>query len=253
MGEFFAKDYAGEPFQLFGPKHLIALGVILLINLSFILVRRQGSERLKKSIRYTLAGIIFLGQGAWHVWSWATGTWTITYHLPLHLCAIFTWVSIYMLLTKDERVYDLAYFLGVGGALQVVITPEAGVYGLPHFRAVQTLTVHGAIVTAGIYMTVVEGYRPFWTSFKKVFLWLNGFGIVVTGVNLLLGSNYLYTLRKPETASLIDFLGPWPWYLLVLEVLALAIFLLMYLPFWIRDRRARFLENPPSQPDFRTG
>lgn len=239
MGEYFTKNYQGEPFQLFGPGHLIALGIILVINLSFFLLRDKGSERLKNSVRFTLAGVILVGQLAWHAWSIATGTWTIQYHLPFHLCAIFTWVSFYMLLSKNYDVYELAYFLGVGGALQVIITPEAGQYGLPHFRAVQTLTVHGAIVTAGLYMTIVEGFRPYWTSIKKVFIYLNIYGVVITGVNLILGSNYLYTLRKPDTASLMDVLGPWPWYLVSLELIAGLLFLLMYLPFFIKDQREK--------------
>jgi hypothetical protein len=36
MGQYFAKEYTGEPFQLFGIGQLIALGILILINLSFI-------------------------------------------------------------------------------------------------------------------------------------------------------------------------------------------------------------------------
>lgn len=239
MGQYFAKDWPGEPFVLFGTGHIIALFIVLLVNISFLWVRKFPNEKLRKTIRYGLAGILFIGQGSWHIWNIATGQWTVLYHLPLHLCAIFNWVSMYMLITKDYRAYELAYFLGIGGALQPLLTPEAGQYGLPHYRAIQTLTVHGAIVTAGVYMTIVEGYRPTWKSLKRVFIWTNLLAIAVTGVNLLLGSNYFYTLHKPETASLIDVLGPWPLYLISLEAIAMAIFLLMYLPFALRDRKLR--------------
>ena len=60
----------------------------------------------------------------------------------------------------------------------------------------------------------------------------------MSAVNLLLDSNYMYTLRKPATASLFDLMGPWPWYLLGAEVLALGLFLLLYLPFAL-ERRLR--------------
>ena len=33
------------------------------------------------------------------------------------------------------------------------------------------------------------------------------------GRRLVLGSNYMYSMRKPETASALDLMGPWPWYL----------------------------------------
>jgi hypothetical protein len=53
-----------------------------------------------------------------------------------------------------------------------------------------------------------------------------------------LGSNYLFIMRPPDTPSLIDMLGPWPWYILSLEAIALALCLLLYLPYALRDRRS---------------
>ena len=144
-----------------------------------------------------------------------------------------------MLLTKSYPIYEFAYFLGIAGASQAVLTPEAGIYGFPHYRIFQTLFAHGAIVTAAIFMTVVEGYRPTWKSLKRVVIWLNIYALLVTGINLLIGSNYLYTLQKPATASLIDLLGPWPVYLLALELIALLFCFLLYLPWMIKDRNAR--------------
>jgi len=63
--------------------------------------------------------------------------------------------------------------------------------------------------------------------------------LVIFILNQVLGSNYLFIAHKPETASLMDMLGPWPWYILSLEVIALAMCLLLYMPYAIRDQRAR--------------
>ena len=176
-------------------------------------------------------------EASWHGWSVFTGSWNIQQHLPLHICSIASWLTIYVLLTRSYRVYEIIFFAGIAGSSQVLLTPEAGSYGLPHFRAIQTLAAHGLIVIGMIYMTTVEGFRPTWSSVWKTMLVLNVYLLLVWGVNLLIGSNYMYTIRKPETASLLDVMGPWPWYLLTAEVLAVLLFSLLYLPFAVADRR----------------
>jgi hypothetical integral membrane protein (TIGR02206 family) len=239
MGQYFAKEYTGEPFQLFGTGHLIAISIIILVNLSFIWLRKSPNQQLKDRMRYTIAGFLIVSEGSWHIWNIAIGEWTIQTHLPFHLCAVLVWTSLIMLLTKNYKIFEFAYFLGIAGASQAVLTPEAGIYGFPHYRVIQTLTAHGSIFTAAIFMTVVEGYRPYWSSFKRVFIWTNIYMIIVTGINVLIGSNYLYTLHKPNTASLMDFLGPWPWYLLSLELVALTLCFLLYIPWIIKDRKVK--------------
>ena len=119
--------------------------------------------------------------------------------------------------------------------MQALITPDAGIYGLPHFRAVQTLAAHGGIVLAALYMTIVEGLRPTWQSFKRVFQWTNIYMVIVFFINLAIGSNYLFIAHKPEFPTLIDLLAPWPWYILELEVVALAVCFILYIPFMLKD------------------
>lgn len=239
MEEFFAFDYHGAPFELFGTAHLIALGVVLAINLLIITYRKQFTPQFQKSFRIGLATILLVDEAAWHAWNYFTGQWTIQTMLPIHLCSILVFASAYMLLTRNYRIYEFAYFLGIGGALQALLTPDAGIYGYPHFRFFQVIISHGSIVTAAIYMTFVEGYRPYLSSLKRVFIWTNIYMVGVFILNQVIGSNYLFIAHKPETASLIDVLGPWPWYILSLEALGAVMCLILYLPFAISDMRKK--------------
>lgn len=144
-----------------------------------------------------------------------------------------------MLVTKNYSIYEFCYFLGIGGALQALLTPDLGLYGFPHFRFFQTYISHGLIISAAIYMTVVEGFRPTWKSLLRVALWINVYMVVVFVINMLIGSNNLFVAHKPPTASLLDLLSPWPWYILWMEAIGLVVCLILYLPFAIKDWRVK--------------
>lgn len=239
MGQYFAVDYQGAPFVLFDSAHLTAMGILLVVYLSLLYFRNVWGEDARRKARIGIAIFLVVCELSWHTWSIVTNTWRIQTHLPLHLCSIFLWLSVIMLLTKNYAIFELAYFLGIGGAAQAIITPDVGIYGLPHFRAMQTIFGHGGIVLASLYMTWVEGYRPTWKSFRTVVVWTNIYMVIVFFVNLAIGSNYLFIAHKPEFPTLIDLLAPWPWYILELEVLALAVCLWLYLPFMLKDWSAR--------------
>lgn len=241
MDEFFALDYHGAPFELFGPAHVAALGVVLAINLLIIANRQRFSLPMRQRFRASLAVVLLANEAVWHLWNLTTGQWTIQTMLPLHLCSVLVFASAYMLLTRSYKIYEFAYFLGIGGALQALLTPDAGIYGFPHLRFFQVIISHGAIVTAAIYMTFVEGYRPYPGSLKRVFIWTNIYMVAVFILNQVIGSNYLFIAHKPETASLIDALGPWPWYILSLEIIGAGMCLLLYAPYAIADLRKKRL------------
>lgn len=239
-----ARDFRGEPFAIFYPPHLIALAIIILFNVGLIYVGRRADAVARARLRGALAAILLVNEAAWHVWNWAVGRWTLQTMLPLHLCSVMVFASAAMLLTRHYTLYELLYFLGIGAASQALLTPDLGIYGFPHFRFFQTFISHGLIVTAAVYMTLVEGYRPYWRSLVRVAVLGNLYMIVIFVLNQVIGSNYLFIARKPDTPSLIDVLGAWPWYILSLEAIAVVLCLLLYLPFAVRDGRLDRFSKP---------
>lgn len=239
MGEYFARNYTGAPFELYGTGHLIALAVIAIFCFSFLYFRNIWGEKEKKIFRYSVAICLVVNEIGFHAWAAYWGIWTIQIMLPLHLSSVMVWASFFMLFTKNYNIYEMTYFLGIGGAMQALLTPDASGYGFPHFRAFNTFIAHGLLVAIPIYMTVVEGFRPTLQSIKRVFIWTNIYMIPIFFLNLAIGSNYLFIAHKPGFPTLLDMLSPWPWYILQLEVIGLAILFLLYLPFLIKDRRTK--------------
>lgn len=242
MSQFFAGDYAGPPFEFFGTAHLTALVLVVFLNL-FLTRFRNADESTKRTIRWTMALILWGNEIGWHYWNYVAGKWTVQTMLPLQVCSLLVWFGALMLVTKNYRIYEFMYFMGIGGAIQALATPDLGIYGFPHFRFFQTFISHGLIVTSAIYMTIVEGYRPTWKSILRVAIWMNLYLVPVYFLNNAIGSNYLFVNHKPETASLLDVLPDWPIYILYMEVLGVVTFVLLYIPFMIKDWRNRYLLN----------
>lgn len=136
-----------------------------------------------------------------------------------------------MLLTRSRLLYSFLYFAGIGGAFIALLTPNL-IYPFPHFRFLLFFIAHGSIILASLYMTWVEGYKPTWRSLFFTMLCLNLVAACVYAANILLDSNYMFLIRKPSTFSVLDYFGPYPYYLLVEEAFAFVIFLLMFLIFF---------------------
>jgi hypothetical integral membrane protein (TIGR02206 family) len=240
MGKYFALVYDGAPFVLFGPAHLTALAIIVLCCFSQLYFRKIWGEKERNIVRWVFAIAIVVNESALHIWSIYWGIWNIQTMLPLHMCAVLIWLSAYMLVTKKYAIYEFVYFMGLGGAMQAVLTPaDAAAYNFPHFRIMQTFIAHGLLINIAIYMTVVEGFRPTLQSFKRVFIWTNIYMVPVFFLNLAIGSNYLFVAGKPNFPTLLDALAPWPWYIIELEAIAFAIFFILYIPFLVKDWRAK--------------
>jgi len=208
-------------------------------------VRRSGSRRFDVAVRWSLAGGCLASEIYLIVWwSW-TGA-RLQELLPLQLCDMSIVIAPIVLLTGSRRWYELLYFWGIGGAMQGLLTPNVE-WGFPSIRCVCCFEYHALIVTSALYATFVMRHRPTAGSILRAWLIANALGLVLIPLNRVMGTNYMFLMHKPVTPSLLDVMGPWPWYLVVLDIAALLVMGLCYLPFFILDRRAK--ARLQSSPD----
>jgi hypothetical integral membrane protein (TIGR02206 family) len=241
LPSYFSYNYDGPPFELFGIEHLLALIFVVLICLLVALVTPRLGPRGQAGLRWSLAGFALANTLAWDVWQRATGTWDVAYSLPLHLCTLAVLLSALLLATRSFWLFELLYFWGFAGATQALITPDlqVGGYNFPHFVFLIFWTSHGVILWAVIFAITAWGYRPSWGSLPRVALMTNVVLLPVGLANWLTGGNYMFIARKPEYATLIDLLGPWPWYIIPLQLIGLVAFVLVYLPWAVYDWRRK--------------
>jgi len=233
----FSLDYGGPPFVLFSPLHLgaVALVIVCCVLLALVLQHWRGNLQLREGLRHGLAIFSLLNLVGWQLWQLSVGTWTPGYALPLHICTFSNLLCAIMLWGRSYRVFEVQYFWGFAGVIQALLTPDIGRFGFPHFVFIIFFTSHGIILAAVTFMLVAERYRPHWRSIVRATVATLAFLAGVGIVNWLTGGNYMFVGYKPAFPSLIDLLGPWPWYILPMIAIGVVAFVIVYLPFAIAD------------------
>jgi hypothetical protein len=91
----------------------------------------------------------------------------------------------------------------------------------PSFSTVQFFVAHGLVLVGALYLVWSGQARPRPGSIWKAMLGLNIFAAIAGTFDFFFKTNYMYLRTKPRNPSLLDFLGPWPWYLATSEAIAL--------------------------------
>ena len=231
-----------HPFQPYGLPHLtvIFLTIVLPFALATI-VRRTKSQRIARGIVVLLSAVLALNYVGYLIFVRSHGIVSWQQMLPLQLCDWGMVVVIVAMWTGNQRWFEVAYFWGIGGTLQAVLTPNLR-FGFPDWRFISFFTSHSGIIIGVVFLMLTRRYRPYPMSIVRVFLWSEFYFVVTVIADELTGFNYGFLLHKPEAFSILSFLSDSrPLYLLEMHGVALLFFLGLYAPFAIFDlvRRIR--------------
>jgi hypothetical integral membrane protein (TIGR02206 family) len=212
---------------MFGIAHLLALAA----TLTLALLTASCSQRSEVGgLARTMAWLLLLMAALKPVLYVVIYDNPLAQSLPLDLCRINEFFCAFMLLVRSYRAFEIAYFLAMAGSTSALLMPDL-LHGFPDPRFVSFFFSHGLSVIAVLYAIFAFGFRPTLGSVGRVIVFLAVYTAAIAAANLLLDSNYLFLRRKPEGASLLDFLGPWPVYVTAMFVIAIVACVLCYLPF----------------------
>lgn len=225
-----------RPFHLFSTAHLLTLGIILILGVLLFFFRRKVEEKGNRTfMRLFLACFLFVTDVWQQLWLVHEKAWSIKTALPLQLSDLAVIIAILMLLTKSHKLFQFIYYAGLGSSIQAILTPDLNRFSFPHFQYIEFFVSHGGVVLACLFMIVAFHYRPTIPSLWVTVLLVNLYGACVFFINKRWNANYLYIMRKPGSTSVLNFLGPWPWYLLSLDLVMILSFYILYLPFWVKE------------------
>lgn len=218
-------------FTPLGPDHLGALAVIALFSIASIAVARWAPRAVARYMRLGLAATMVLGSLTEIVVSLRTGLETPKEAVPLELCDLSLFLGAFTLATLSRTTIGPLYFFSLAGTVPALLTPELPCVHPTDFRFLAYFGLHGLTVIASLTLTLGFRVRPARGDWWRALVLLNVYAAFVGVVNLAADANYMYLRSKPTVPTLFDQLGPWPWYLVSLEVVAAAVFFVLDLPF----------------------
>ncbi len=234
-------EFTNFGFSHFAPI-LLAAAVIFLIYRK----REQISGcRFEEKFRYILAFMLIVSEMSYY-WRLiavpALGANPVD-HLPITVCGWVVVFSSYMLVGKNQKLFDICYFWLFSGSIFALITPTVISYtGPTRFRYYQFWAEHLLGYIAVFYMVFVHRMRPTVKSAIRAYLWLVVLAAVAYTANSMLGpgANYLFMAKPEDTPSILDILPPIYWLrVLIMAAAVTVLFFLSYLPWLLKDRKAK--------------
>ena len=236
-----------ERFTAYGTSHRVALlalvvGALLLVKVGRALRERDPGDRFGKAM--ALAALCFVLP--LQVVYFTPDYWSLQRTLPIQLCDVASLVAVYALWSHRRWAVALTYYWGLTLTTQAIITPDlATPFPEPVFFLYWGM--HLMVVWAAIYLTWGRGLAPDWRGYATSVAATAAWAAAVFAVNLGLDTNYGYLNAKPRAASILDLLGPWPWYV-VAEIVIITIAWALFTWPWVVARREASAESGASPP-----
>lgn len=223
---------------MFGIQHLFTLLFFLIVGISLI----RWAKKLSEDRKYLVLHRIAVGLSAtvliWTGLKILTRGFIIEEDLPLHLCNIMALLLPVFTYTRKKLYFQVLFFWILAGTSHALITPELN-NGIPNFIYFKYWLVHAGLIIFVFYGVLVLKIKPSLKSVFIAFLSLQIYIVLMFMVNAVVGSNYFYTQGKPEGASALDYLGDYPNYIWIVELIMIPYFMLFYLPFYLKGKKVQ--------------
>ena len=220
--------------ELFAAEHVAALAVIAAATVVLVVAARRRPGRWLG----VFALVLVVDELSWWVYLLAGGQpgITLAYSLPLQLCDVAIFIAAAALWTWNRLLVELAYFWGLAGTLQALLTPDLPQH-FPSYPYFQYYIAHGGVVAAALVLVAGLRLHPRRRAVFQVAAITVAYAVLVGAVDAVSGANYMYLRARPPSPTLLDALGPWPWYILAASLIALVLFAILDAPFRLGRRR----------------
>ena len=177
----------------------ILLAVLAVAGVLSVLLRHRATS--SRTVRFSLAGFLATNELVWYGYRLRTEGFRFPEGLPLQLCDITLWVTVAAALTLAPKLYEIAYFCGLGGSGMALLTPDLWA-PLASYPTVYFFLSHGFVVVTLITLAGGRLVRVQPGCVWRTFAILNVYAAGVGLFDAVFKTNYLY-VSVPETGQFL--------------------------------------------------
>ncbi len=213
-------------FGLFSTEHLLSIGGYSLLVVILLFVSQFFS---KKNFAWVISCAVTVIKIVELVIRHGVYGETFLELIPIHLCNVTLILVIIGMIFPSKSLFQIIFYWSLG-AVAAILFPDSRV-AFPNFVGISFFLTHFYIIFVVLYQLIFLGYRPTLKGLAGSFVCINIFAGIVFKINQILGTNYMYINYKPAFQSPLDLFGPWPHYIIIVEIIYIVLGIICYLPF----------------------
>ena len=209
-------------FDLFGNDHILSIILIIIFYVLFLCFNEKiGIKNKSEIFPIVLSFIIISLDISEDIVRYITGYYSIEKDLPLQLCTIGIYIAAVALLKKNQIAFELIFYWGLVGASQAILTPDSELFELKIFF-IYSQVYHSALIFSVLWLAIKHNMRIKLESIPRLVLITNLVVVVISSINYLLDSNYMFLRVRPNSVSPF-LIGDWPIYIITVQLFSIVV------------------------------
>ena len=207
-------------------QHLIYGVISTVLCIAVAWVYSKSSEKLKRIIIQAVSYLVIFNEVAFQINMVFYGIWSIETSLPLEMCYVSALlIPFYSMNNKSRALKNWFFFAGFCGSLFAFINTNLSEFEQIYI-SIHYFFAHGLVIFIALSI-IADGYRPAWKDYFDVIKWTTVLVLIIIIINILLGSNYMFTFEKPEGINFTLLMPGWPFYFLIMLLVGLTSYTVM--------------------------
>jgi len=213
-------------------RHVVYGLVSTLLCISGVWIYSHCSQKIKLIIIQTISWLVIINEFFFQFSLIFYDMWNLKNSMPLEMCYISALlIPVFNYRPNIRSLKSWFFFAGFGGSFFAFLNTNLSEMDMV-YMSIHYFFAHGLVIFV-MLIIVVDGFRPTWKDYFKTILYTSFLVIMISTINYLLDSNYMFTRSKPPGTTFAELMPGWPYYFVIMLLIGLVFYTFLMIVFLI--------------------